>query len=151
MSNIDIGLTLQEVYFLGQLKENIEKIYNDIKSSEVLLGIIDKICKSYEKNTVERDENKIIKIIRENKGLEKVYLDIRNSINDKKKVYIEYNSIDSRISKRIIHPAELFNYLNDWYVAAFCELKTEIRLFKLKDIFKYKVLNESYEKIEIKK
>ena len=151
LSNIDIGLTLQEVYFLEQLKEYIEKKYNDIESGEVLLGIIDKICKSYEKNTLERDGNKIIKIIKENKGLEKVYLDIRNSINDKKKVYIEYNSIDSRISKRIIHPAELFNYLNNWYVAAFCEMKAEIRLFRLKDILKYKVLNELYEKNDIKK
>lgn len=151
LNNIDIGLTLQEVFLLSKLKEEIEKKYNDVNSRDLLLKIIDKICKSYEKNTLRRDENKIVKIIEENKELEKVYIDIRSSINDKKKVYIEYNSVNSGVTKRIIHPAELFNYLNDWYVAAFCEMKVEIRLFRLKDILKYKVLNEFYEKIDIKK
>lgn len=59
-----------------------------------------------------------------------------SSINNQRKVYIEYKSINSNISKRIIHPAELFNYLDDWYVAAFCEPKMAIRLFRLKDIIK---------------
>ena len=72
-------------------------------------------------------------------------------LNREKKIYIEYNSINSGVSKRIIHPAELFNYLNDWYVAAFCETKKEIRLFKLKNIIKYKVLNDTYVEISIRK
>ena len=32
------------------------------------------------------------------------------------------------LTERIIHPAELFNYLDKWYIAAFCELRQEIRL-----------------------
>ena len=151
LSNIDIGLTLQEVYLLNNTREYIEKIYDDFETRDLLLRVINKICKSYENNNLKRDENKLVKIINENKGLEKVYLDMRNSINNKRKVYIEFNSINSGLSKRIIHPAELFNYLDNWYIAAFCELKREIRLFKLKDILKYKVLNEFYEEIDIKK
>ena len=38
-----------------------------------------------------------------------------------------------------------------WYVAAFCELRNEIRLFKLEDILEYKVLEEKYESKKIKK
>ncbi len=151
LNNIDIGLTLQEIYLLNQLNQNIKEIYDNFELKESLLKIVDKICKSYEKNELKRDENKLSKILKENKGLEKVYLDMRNSINNKKKVYIEYSSINSGVTERIIHPAELFNYLNDWYVAAFCQKKLEIRLFKLKSILKYKVLNEVYEEIDIKK
>ena len=64
----------------------------------------------------------------------------------------KYNSINSGITKRIIHPAELFCYIDKWYVAAFCELRNEIRLFKLENIMDYKVLEEIYDdKIIIKK
>lgn len=151
LNDIDIGLTLQELYVLNYVKENISKIYHDVNLQETLLKILEKICKSYAKNEKKRNENKINNIISENKGIEKLYLDMRYSINNKKKVYIEYKSASSEISKRIIHPSELFNYLNDWFVAAFCEKKKEIRLFKLKDILKYRVLKEYYEKIDIKK
>ena len=52
----------------------------------------------------------------------------------------------------MIHPAELFCYIDKWYVAAFCELRKEIRLFKLEDILEYKILEERYDnKITIKK
>lgn len=150
LNDIDIGLTLQELYVLNYVKENISKIYQDLNLQDTLLKILEKICKSYAKNEEKRNENKINNIISENKGLERLYLDIRYSINNKKKLYIEYKSATSEISKRIIHPSELFNYLNDWFVAAFCEKKKEIRLFKLKDILKYRVLKEYYEKIDIK-
>ena len=67
------------------------------------------------------------------------------AINNRNKIYIEFKSVNSGITKRIIHPAELFTYLNNWYVAAFCELRNEIRLFKLNDILSYKILDEKYE------
>ena len=35
-------------------------------------------------------------------------------------------------------------YRDKWYIAAFCELRDEIRLFKLDDIKEYEVLNEKY-------
>ena len=70
-------------------------------------------------------------------------------INNKNKVDIKYVSKQSGVSNRIIHPAEMFYYLEDWYVAAFCETKKDIRLFKLTDILEYKVLDNKYENFEI--
>lgn len=81
-----------------------------------------------------------------------MYIIMKKAIKNRNKIQIEYKSINSGITKRIIHPAELFCYLDIWYVAAFCELRKEIRLFKLKDILDYKVLEETYDdKIIIKK
>ena len=82
---------------------------------------------------------------------EEMYIIMKKAIKEKKKIEIKYKSINSGITKRIIHPAELFCYINKWYVAAFCELKQEIRLFKLEDILEYKVLQDKYDEILIKK
>lgn len=82
---------------------------------------------------------------------EEMYIIIKKAIKEKKKVEIKYKSINSGITERIIHPAELFCYINKWYVAAFCELRKEIRLFKLEDILEYKVLQDKYDEKLIKK
>lgn len=79
-----------------------------------------------------------------NQSKEKMYLIMKKAIKDKNKVRIKFNSINSGITERIIHPAELFLYVDKWYIAAFCELRNEIRLFKLEDIIEYEILNEKY-------
>ena len=96
------------------------------------------------------ENNNFLRI--ENEVKEKMYIIMKNAISKKNKVRITFNSVNSGITNRIIHPAELFEYLDKWYIAAFCELRNEIRLFKLDDIMEYEVLNESYsEKNIIKK
>lgn len=79
-----------------------------------------------------------------------IYKDFRLAINNRNKIFIEFKSVNSGKTKRIIHPAELFTYLNNWYVAAFCELRNEIRLFKLNDIISYKILDKKYEEVNLK-
>ena len=94
--------------------------------------------------------NNFLKI--ENEVKEKMYVVMKKAIANKNRVKIKFNSINSGITERIIHPAELFVYIDKWYIAAFCELRNEIRLFKLDDIIEYEVLNESYiDKNSIKK
>ena len=80
----------------------------------------------------------------DNEVKEKMYIVMKEAIANKNKVKIKYKSVNSRITERIIHPAELFLYIDKWYIAAFCELRNEIRLFKLDDIKEYHVLNEVY-------
>ena len=88
------------------------------------------------------DNNNFFKI--ENEVKEKMYIIMKKAITDKNKVKIKYKSIHSGVTQRIIHPAELFMYIDKWYIAAFCELRNEIRLFKLDDIVEYEVLTEKY-------
>lgn len=88
----------------------------------------------------------------ENEVKEKMYIIMREAISKKNKIKIKYESVNSGLTERIIHPAELFLYIDKWYIAAFCELRNEIRLFKLDNIKKYEVLNEVYyDKNTIKK
>lgn len=131
-NTIDIGLTGEEIYQLKNMKKN-----------ELNEAIIDKIIKAYITNEHRKDSTKSEQLMPE---FAEIYKDFRLAINNKNKIYIEFKSVNSGITKRIIHPAELFTYLNNWYVAAFCELRNEIRLFKLNDIISYKILDEKYEK-----
>lgn len=76
---------------------------------------------------------------------EEMYIIMKEAIQKKRKVKIKFKSVNSGITERIIHPAELFCYIDKWFVAAFCELRNEIRLFKSNDILEYKVLDEYFE------
>ena len=79
-----------------------------------------------------------------NESKEEMYLIMKKAIKEKNKVWIKFNSVNSGITERVIHPAELFLYIDKWFIAGFCELRNEIRLFKLEDIKDYKVLEEKY-------
>lgn len=145
LNNIDIGLTYQE---LIKLKE-IEQYFNDDQDFKKIIG---KIIESYEKNINEADLKKINRIQELGKSnLKDIYLSLRKAINKKNKVKIKYYSNDSGLNDRVIHPAEMFYYLEEWYVAAFCEKRNAIRLFKLNDIQEYEILDDKYENFEFKK
>lgn len=145
LNNIDIGLTYKE---LIKLKE-IEQYFNENQDFKKIIG---KIIESYEKNINEADLKKINRIQELGKiNLKDTYLSLRKAINRKNKVKIKYYSNDSGLNDRVIHPAEMFYYLEEWYVAAFCEKRNAIRLFKLNDIQEYEILDDKYENFEFKK
>lgn len=145
LNNIDIGLTYQE---LIKLKE-IEQYFNENQDFKKIIG---KIIENYEKNINEADLKKINRIQELGKiNLKDTYLSLRKAINRKNKVKIKYYSNDFGSNDRVIHPAEMFYYLEEWYVAAFCEKRNAIRLFKLNDIQEYEILDDKYEKFEFKK
>lgn len=135
-STIDIGLTGEEIYQLKNMKKN-----------ELDEAIINKIIKAYTTNEHRKYNTKSKQLMPE---FTEIYKDFRLAINNRNKIFIEFKSVNSGKTKRIIHPAELFTYLNNWYVAAFCELRNEIRLFKLNDIISYKILDKKYEEVNLK-
>lgn len=143
LNNIDIGLTYNELKKLDEVgKKN---------SNEEIKKIIEKICNSYNKNIRKNNLKKFERIRSDKNDLKNIYISMRKAINEKKKVYIKYFSNDSGMNDRIIHPAEMFYYLNKWYVAAFCERKNAIRLFKIHDIQEYRILKQKYDNFEIKR
>lgn len=145
LNNIDVGLTSQELIKLKEMESYFDR-NNDFKE------IIRKIFNSYEKNIIEDNSKKINRITETGKlDLKNIYMNMRKAINGRNKVDIKYFSYESGVSQRVIHPAEMFYYLDEWYVAAFCEKKNAIRLFKLNDIIRYEVLDKKYENFEIKK
>lgn len=136
----------EKIHSISSLAEKLEVSERMIRQYKIELeqtGIyINSITGKHGGYQIEK-ENNFLKL--EDIVKEEMYLIMKKTINNKNKVEIEYKSINSGITTRIIHPAELFCYIDKWYVAAFCELRREIRLFKLENIINYKVLEDNYD------
>lgn len=140
----------KQIHSIQELSEKLEVSERMIRQYKVELEQVGIYLKSYTGKYGGyqfEENNNFLKI--ENEVKEKMYVVMKNAILNKNKVKIKFNSINSGLTERIIHPAELFIYIDKWYIAAFCELRREIRLFKLDDIIKYEVLNEKYINEEI--
>lgn len=59
-------------------------------------------------------------------------------IKTKARICIVYQDVNGDLKERFIHPLHLFQYENTIYVAAFCELRNDIRHFELTRIKKIK-------------
>lgn len=72
-----------------------------------------------------------------------IYNKVNKSIKEKRKCFIEYYTKDRKTtSKRTIIPYELILLGNEWGVAAYCELKNEIRHFYINRIKNIKNLEK---------
>ena len=70
---------------------------------------------------------------------------INRAIKEKRKCFIEYYSKnEEKISNRTICPYDLILLGNEWGVAAYCELKEEIRHFYINRIKSIKLLENFY-------
>ena len=70
---------------------------------------------------------------------------VNRAIKEKKKCFIEYYSKDRKsFSDRVIQPYDVILLGNEWGVAAYCELKEEIRHFYINRIKSIKILEEFY-------
>lgn len=66
---------------------------------------------------------------------------LNKAIKEKIKCFIEYSSKDEKnTSHRVIHPYDLILLGNEWGIAAYCELKDEIRHFYINRIKSIKLL-----------
>ena len=70
---------------------------------------------------------------------------INRAIKEKRKCLIEYYSKnEEKITSRTIHPYDLILLGNEWGVAAYCELKDEIRHFYINRIKSIEMLENFY-------
>ncbi len=135
----------KEIHSISSLAKNLEVSERMIRQYKLELEQAGIYLKSFtgKYGGYQLDENSnFLKIKDEVK--EKMYIVMKKAIFNKNKVKIKYASVNSGITQRIIHPAELFVYIDKWYIAAFCELRNEIRLFKLENVKEYEVLEDIY-------
>jgi len=70
---------------------------------------------------------------------------INKAIKEKRKCFILYYSKNGKdVSERIIHPYDLVLLGNEWGVAAYCELKDEIRHFYINRMKSIEILENFY-------
>lgn len=56
---------------------------------------------------------------------------ILESIAEKKQLSIEYKTVDSRVTNRVIEAVGVFFEFNYWYIMAFCTLRKDFRQFRV--------------------
>ncbi|MDW8802506.1 WYL domain-containing transcriptional regulator [Clostridium sp. A1-XYC3] len=76
----------------------------------------------------------------------KKYLDIQAAIVTKKKIRMSYFSLTSGVHERVVRPYAVFRYSGFWYFIGYCQLRDEIREFKIARIKNYEILEEKFEK-----
>ena len=111
----------------------------DSKKQQELIILKDKINGIYKGSQKEEKELNL-----KEETLSKYNL-IMRAIKEKRKVKILYYSYNKGENERVIDPIEMFLFQDGWYVAAYCELRKDIRHFELKRIIKYELLEEKYE------
>ncbi|WP_069650793.1 helix-turn-helix transcriptional regulator [Caloranaerobacter ferrireducens] len=144
----NLDLEEAEISSFLMAKEFLEKEDNFMFLKEYERGL-DKIKAALERRYDDSESQHIIKVSRPNIDLEnekKKYLDISSSIISRNKLKINYFSINSGLAERIIRPYTLFMYKGFWYCIGYCELRREIRDFKLSRIKSYELLNDTFDK-----
>lgn len=108
-------------------KEN----YEYLDKYEEFLGKAKKMYSIYD------EKSKFILNVNTNSLTEKEKY-IQDTIYKNEKIEIVYNDLNNKCNKRVIHPLYMFNYKDEKYVTAFCELRNDIRHFELKRIINIK-------------
>lgn len=73
-----------------------------------------------------------------------IYNSIVKAMKNHNKLLINYYSYNKGNNDRIIHPLDLFLTCNGWGLAAYCEVKKDLRHFELKRINKIEILEEKF-------
>ena len=63
-----------------------------------------------------------------------LYFTLNDAISNKTPLKILYRNLKQEWQERIIHPLQIFNYDNKFYVTAYCELRDDIRHFEINRI-----------------
>ena len=118
-----------------QLLENVNNILKEIgyENIEKYQKIINKIKFS---SDVEEEKSKYFLETNISDKTE-LYFKLNEAITKKSQIKILYKNLEQEWQERIIHPLQIFNYDNKFYVTAYCELRDDIRHFEINRIKLY--------------
>lgn len=142
---MDLNLNIEEVAALNLAAEQLKSI-NFIYSNE-LESILDKINIAISKKS--ENLNTAGFYVKGNLSVasadeRKKCIDFNAAIVSGNKIRISYFSLTNGESERVIQPYAIFYYKGAYYISAFCEVRKEIRDFKISRIKEYGILDETY-------
>lgn len=80
---------------------------------------------------------------------QELYEQLKESILSKKKIRFDYYGQYGEMSNRTVHPMQLLFKEYTWYLKAFCENRSAVRLFKVLRMKRVEVLDEHFGETEI--
>lgn len=115
-----------------QLLENVNKILEQIQYEDLerYKKIINKIKFA---SDIEEEKSKFF-LDAGTLDKSELYFNLNEAILNKSSIKIIYKNLNQEWQERIIHPLQIFNYDNKFYVTAYCELRGDIRHFEINRI-----------------
>ena len=115
-----------------QLLENIEEIlekmrYENIEKYQTLMN------KMKFARDVEEEKSKYF-LDDGTSDKSELYFALNEAISSKTPLKILYRNLKQEWKERVIHPLQIFQYDNTFYVTAYCELRDDIRHFEISRI-----------------
>lgn len=144
---LNLGIDEQE-YSILKNAETILKQNNFMFSDEYQL-VLDKINSNLKQQETSKNISELVLQSSPNinqKEEKDKYEMMQEAIVSEQKLEMDYFSLSSGLNKRILRPYAIYIYQGFWYVMGHCELRDEIRQFKLTRIKEFKILDESFEK-----
>ena len=123
-----ISFNKYDVQLLENISEVLEK--SNFPFMKYYKDLLEKVKNMY---SIAEEKSKFIVDIKSLDNNE-IFNIVKSSIKKQESINIEYRNIDGTISKRTIHPLQLFNYKDINYVTAYCELRKDIRHFEIERI-----------------
>ena len=123
-----ISFNKYDVQLLENISEVLEK--SNFPFMKSYKDLLEKVKNMY---SIAEEKSKFIIDIKSLDNNE-IFNIVKSSIKKQEAINIEYRNIDGTISKRTIHPLQLFNYRDINYVTAYCELRKDIRHFEIERI-----------------
>lgn len=123
-----ISFNKYDVQLLENISEVLEK--SNFPFMKSYKDLLEKVKNMY---SIAEEKSKFIVDIKSLDNNE-IFNIVKSSIKKQEAINIEYRNIDGTISKRTIHPLQLFNYKDKNYVTAYCELRKDIRHFEIERI-----------------
>ena len=111
-----------------QLLENVYRILeeNGYEDIDKYWKIIDKIRVA---SDIEEEKSKYF-LDNSTGNNSELYFILKKTIVNRSSIRILYRNLKQEWQERIIHPLQIFNYENKFYVTAFCGLRSDIRHFE---------------------
>lgn len=127
-----LQLKQEEFLFVKELKNALMKI-NSLKDKHTDISESEYYIKNAKSNfDYEKERN--------------IWLKINEAIITLSKINLKYDGLEKGITQRVVRPYALFQYKGDMYFVGYCELRYEIRQFKLSRILDYKITKEKFYK-----
>lgn len=146
---LSLDLTDSEYAALNMAQEQLKRaeflVYEDLKKALLKINAL------RDKHTDISTSKYYIKNIKSNFDYErgrKTWIDINAAIITTNKLHLKYGGVDRKITERTVKPYALFQYKGDMYLVGYCELRKEIRQFKLSRIQNYEISKEKFDKDE---
>lgn len=142
---INLDVNEEEIKALGFACKQLEG--KDFIYSKQLDGLLTKIKVAKKYDYLDETDNYYVKenissYLNEERELCR---EIYYAISSRQKIVLDYFSLSSGESRRIVHPYSIIHYKNSYYLVAYCEKRKMVIEFKISRIKNLTILEERFE------